>query len=164
MIGLLKAEALCNKVPKSQPSHTFFVDFYYILHHSTREKIFQENQMIKSFRHMSVWQHSFQLSVDVFNLSKGLPRSEDYALTSQIRRSSNSVSANIAEAFGRKTSKDKIYYYTVSRGSAYETQNHLLYGGGAEYFDASTIDVLVKRYDNLIYELNKITNKLERRV
>ena len=127
-----------------------------------REKTCQENQMIKSFREMSVWQHSYELSTDIFNLTNDLPRSEDYALTSQIRRSSNSVSANIAEAFGRRTSKDKIYFYTVSRGSAYETQNHLLYGNGVEYFDRSTINVLVNRYDKLIHELNKITNKLER--
>ncbi|WP_340103234.1 four helix bundle protein [Rhodohalobacter sp. 8-1] len=119
--------------------------------------------MIKSFRDMSVWQNSFQLSISVFNLTKGLPRSEDYALTSQIRRSSNSVSANIAEAFGRRTSKDKIYFYTVSRGSAYETQNHLLYGEGVEYFDKEQINQLVDQYDNLIHELNRITNKLERK-
>lgn len=118
--------------------------------------------MIKSFRDMNVWQSSFQLSIEVFNLTKDLPRSEDYALTSQIRRSSNSVSANIAEAFGRKTSKDKIYFYTVSRGSVYETQNHLLYGEGVECFDLETIDDLVHQYDDLIHQLNKITNKLER--
>lgn len=118
--------------------------------------------MIKSFRDMDVWQESLQLSIEIFKLTKDLPRSEDYALTSQIRRSSNSVSANIAEAFGRRTSKDKIYFYTVSRGSAYETQNHLLYGDGIEYFDKEVIDHLVKEYDNLIHQLNKITNRLER--
>jgi len=120
--------------------------------------------MIKSFRDMDVWQDSFQLSIAVFNLTKDLPRSEDYALTSQIRRSSNSISANIAEAFGRRTSKDKIYFYTVSRGSAYETQNHLLYGDGVEYFDKEIIDDLVQKYDDLIHQLNKITNKLERNI
>ena len=118
--------------------------------------------MIKSFRDMSVWQHSHELSRDIFNLTKDLPGSEDYALTSQIRRASNSVSANIAEAFGRQTSKDKIYFYIVSRGSAYETQNHLLYGFGVGYFNKSITKKLVKRYDALIHELNKIINKLER--
>lgn len=120
--------------------------------------------MIKSFRDMDVWQDSFQLSIAVFDLTKGLPRSEDYALTSQIRRSSNSISANIAEAFGRRTSKDKIYFYTVSRGSAYESQNHLLYGDGVDYFDEKIVDDLVLKYDDLIHQLNKITNKLERNI
>jgi len=120
--------------------------------------------MIKNFKDMSVWQNSFKLSIDVFNLTKALPKSEDYALASQIRRSSNSVSANIAEAFGRRTSKDKIYFYTVSRGSAYETQNHLLYGEGVDYFEISTIGTLNYRYDQLIHELNKITNKLEKSI
>ena len=118
--------------------------------------------MIKSFTDMSVWHLAHNLSIDVFNLTKELPRSEDYALTSQIRRSSNSVSANIAEAFGRKTSKDKTYFYIISRGSAYETQNHLLYARDVLYLNKSTTKNLVKRYDHLIHELNKIMNKLKR--
>jgi len=118
--------------------------------------------MIKSFRDMDVWKKSHELSIRIFKLTANLPRSEDYALTSQIRKSSNSVSANIAEAFGRRTSKDKIYFYTVSRGSAYETQNHLLYGAGVEYFDQKNTDNFIDEYNDLIYQLNKIMNKLER--
>ena len=119
--------------------------------------------MLKSFRDMNVWKESHQLSVEIFHLTAKLPRSEDYALTSQLRRSSNSISANIAEAFGRRTSKDKNYFYTVSRGSAYETQSHLLYGEGVEYFDVEQVEELFDKYEELIYQLNKIMNKLERR-
>jgi four helix bundle protein len=50
--------------------------------------------MYRSFSEMPVWQLAFKLSDEVFELSSKLPRSEDYGLTSQIRRSSNSVSAN----------------------------------------------------------------------
>jgi len=56
---------------------------------------------------MPVWQKAHQLSLEIFKISSTLPRSEDYGLTSQIRRSSNSVSGNIAEGFGRSTKKDK---------------------------------------------------------
>ncbi len=76
---------------------------------------------------MPVWQHGHQLAVEVFQLTIDLPRSEDYSLTSQLRRSSSSVSANIAEAFGRKTKKDKSNFYIIARGSAFETQNHIIY-------------------------------------
>lgn len=116
--------------------------------------------MYKSFREMPVWKNAHQISIKVFDLTKELPKSEDYGLTSQIRRSANSVSSNIAEAFGRKTKKDKAYFYIISRASAYETQNHLLYGEGVGYFDKiKTID-LIKTYTNLIYEINKIIKSL----
>ncbi len=52
---------------------------------------------------MPIWQKAHELSIDVFKTTPHLPRSEDYGLTSQIRRSANRVSAIIAEAFGRST-------------------------------------------------------------
>jgi four helix bundle protein len=116
--------------------------------------------MIKSFRDMDVWQKAHNLSVEVFRLTNPLPRSEDYALTSQLRRSSNSISANIAEGFGRTTKKDKSYFYTVARGSAYETQNHLLYGNGVNYFEEKVVNQLIQEYDELIHQLNKIMKSL----
>lgn len=105
---------------------------------------------------MPVWQNAFNLSIDVFKLTSSLPRSEDYGLTSQLRRAANSISANIAEGFGRNTSKDKNQFYIIARGSAFETQNHLLYGRDAGYFESESTDTLIKKYSNLIFELNKI--------
>lgn len=75
--------------------------------------------MYKHFTEMEVWQTASQLSVDIYHLTKGLPRSEDYGLTSQIRRSANSIAANIAEGFGRKTPKDKSNFYVFARGSVF---------------------------------------------
>lgn len=109
---------------------------------------------------MEVWKLAHNLSVKLFQSTTPLPRSEDYALTSQIRRSSNSISANIAEAFGRRTKKDKIYFNTISRGSAFETQNHLLYGNGGKYFKDEDISDLLVEYDNMIHQLNKIMKTL----
>ncbi|WP_010424127.1 four helix bundle protein [Anaerophaga thermohalophila] len=116
--------------------------------------------MYSSFIEMPVWQKSNQLSIDVFYLTINLPKAEDYGLTSQIRRSSNSVAANIAEGFGRRTKKDKACLYVVARGSAFETQNHLIYGLKVEYFNKNEADQLIQAYNNLIYELNKIIRSL----
>lgn len=116
--------------------------------------------MHHSFRDMDVWKKANGLSIEVFNLSNNLPKAEDYALTSQIRKSSNSVSANIAEAFGRKFKKDKSNLYVISRASAYETQNHLIYGRGVGYFTKEEIDPLLEGYDELAKDLNKIMKSL----
>lgn len=109
---------------------------------------------------MEVWQKASDLSVDIYHLSEILPRSEDYGLTSQIRRSANSISANIAEGFGRKTKKDKANFYVIARGSAFETQNHLVYGMKVKYFEKSNVDDVFKKYDQLIFDLNKIIKTL----
>jgi four helix bundle protein len=79
---------------------------------------------------MPVWQKATDLAEQVFAITEPLPRKEDYGLTSQIRRSALSVSANIAEGFGRHHAKDKLnfYLYYASRGSLAETKSHLIYG------------------------------------
>lgn len=116
--------------------------------------------MFNSFRDMPVWQNAHKLATEVYTLTINLPKSEDYSLTSQIRRSSNSIPANIAEGFGRKTIKDKVNFYVISRGSAFETQNHLIYGNAVGYFASANTDQLLGQYDNLIFEINKIISSL----
>jgi four helix bundle protein len=120
----------------------------------------EEEFRIKSFTDMPVWQMAHRLSIEIFKMTVGLPKSEDYALTAQIRDSSNSVSSNISEAFGRNKKNDKNYFYTISRGSAFETQNHLLYGKGVGYFDPSDTERLFEEYRELIHQLNKIMESL----
>ncbi|MDF1548417.1 MAG: four helix bundle protein, partial [Bacteroidales bacterium] len=114
--------------------------------------------MYKSFTEMPVWKEAMDLAVEIFKLTVNLPKSEDYSLTSQIRRSSNSVHANIAEGFGRNTSKDKARFYIISRGSATETQSHLIYGERVGYFNS--INEIFNRYEKLIHSLNKLIKSL----
>ena len=64
--------------------------------------------MYKSFEEMPVWKRSMDLAVKIFELSEKFPRKEDYGLTSQIRRSALSISANIAESFGREHTLNKL--------------------------------------------------------
>ena len=116
--------------------------------------------MYKSFTDMSVWQKAHKLSIDVFHLTVNLPKSEDYSLTSQIRRSASSVSANISEAFGRRTKKDKCGFYVIARGSAFETQNHLIYGNKVGYFEKEKIEHLYIDYNKLVHDINKIIKSL----
>lgn len=114
----------------------------------------------KSFTEMSVWQKAHKLATEVFNLTINLPRSEDYGLTSQIRKSSNGVGACLAEGFGRRTKRDKSNFYIIARGSCFETQNHLLYGNSVAYFELQRTQRLLKEYDDLIFELNKLIKSL----
>jgi four helix bundle protein len=114
--------------------------------------------MFRSFTDMPVWQNAHTFSLEIFHLSSELPISEDYGLTSQIRRSANGVWAYIAEAFGRKTNKVKSHCYIMARGSLFETQNNLIYGLDVDYFKNEIKEDLLNRYSDLIYEINKINS------
>ena len=115
----------------------------------------------RSFTEMPVRVKAHNLSVEVFKLTINLPRSEDYGLTSQIRKSSNGVAACIAEGFGRNTNKDKSNFYIIARGSSFETQNHLLYGKAVDYFEDQITQRLFNGYADLIHDLNKLIKSLE---
>jgi four helix bundle protein len=110
---------------------------------------------------MPVWQNAHKLAFEVFKLTVNLPRSEDYSLTSQIRKSSNSVAACIAEGFGRRSKRDKSNFYIIARGSSFETQNHLLYGNKVGYSEFQITNRLFNEYNELIFELNKVIKSLE---
>ncbi len=112
------------------------------------------------FTEMSVWKTGMLIAVNVFKITDTLPRKEDYGLTSQIRRSSTSISANIAEAFGRTTSPDKRKFYDYARGSAFETKSHLFYGKEVGYFNEIDVTNLSKNIDEVIHELNKVKKSL----
>lgn len=65
----------------------------------------------KGFNEMPVWKHAMELAVRIHETTQAFPKKEDYGVTSQLRRAALSVSANIAEAFGRYHHADKLNFY-----------------------------------------------------
>ncbi len=116
--------------------------------------------MYKSFKEMPVWQEAMEIAVEIYYFTEKLPREEDYSLTSQIRRAAVSISANIAEAFGRQHSKDKINFYYFARGSGMETMSHLEYGYRVKYFSDREVSDINKKLEALNSNLNKIIKSL----
>jgi four helix bundle protein len=86
------------------------------------------------FTELLAYKKSFNLAMEIFNLSKSFPKEETYSLTDQIRRSSRSVSANIAEAYRkRRYVKHFISKLTDSDGENSETNVWLQYALSCEY-------------------------------
>lgn len=90
-------------------------------------------QASQSFRDLIMWQKAHELVLGVYTKTKDFPKEEVYGLTSQIRRSSMSVAANIAEGFKRKGKRDKIRSYNIAQGSLSETEYFLMLSQDLKY-------------------------------
>lgn len=112
--------------------------------------------MYKSFKEMPIWLKAMEAAEIIHGLTEKLPRKEDYGFTSQIRRATLSISANIAEAFGRRHTLDKINFYYMARGSLTETQSHLEYGKRVGYIDSDNVNKLDKALNVLYNDINKV--------
>jgi four helix bundle protein len=81
---------------------------------------------MQSFKNLKVWEKAHMLTLDVYRSTKCFPREELYGLTSQMRRSSASIGANIAEGVCRKGDLEFGRFLRIAMGSASELEYHLL--------------------------------------
>ena len=120
------------------------------------------NKIIRIHTDLKVYQLSFEAGMDVFELSKRFPNEEKFSLTDQIRRSSRSVSSNIAEAWRkRRYPKSFISKLSDSEGEAAETQVWLNYALACKYIDVEKHDNLYDKYDHIISMIVKMIIKPE---
>ena len=109
---------------------------------------------IRSHRELEVYILSFDTAMKIFEMSKGFPKEETYSLTDQIRRSSRSVCANLAEAFRkRRYPKSFISKLSDSESEAAETQTWLDFSLSCEYITETEYNDLNETYDKILGKL-----------
>lgn len=101
-----------------------------------------ETTKIKSFKDLFVWQKGHILVLKVYKLSINFPKDEIFALVSQIRRAVVSITSNIAEGFGRQSSKEKVQFYCIAYGSLLETLNQLEIAKDLTYINKKDFEML----------------------
>ena len=82
-------------------------------------------QRVTDFTDLETWQFARELRKHLFNIVRGFPQEEKYGLSSQIKRAASSVTANLAEGYGRFSYQENIQFCRQSRGSLYELRDHL---------------------------------------
>ena len=120
--------------------------------------------MAKIIRHsdLRVYQLAFQSAMSIFHLSKSFTAEEKFSLTDQIRRSSRSVAANIAEAWRkRRYEKSFIAKLSDAEAEAAETQTRLDFAKACGYIEEQQWTDLIEKYEYLISMLVKISNSPE---
>lgn len=103
-------------------------------------------QHAQSFRDLIVYKKSCELQQEIFKLTKSFPKDETYSLTDQIRRSSRSIGANLAEAWAkRRYEKHFISKLTDSDGEQMETQHWIETALACEYIDQKKSTELISK-------------------
>lgn len=109
---------------------------------------------IRDHQDLQVYQLAFDCAMQIFEITKTFPKEERYSLTDQIRRSSRSVTSNLAEAFRkRRYQKAFVAKLNDSEGEAAETQVWLEYSLKCKYISVKEFDKLNTDYDHIIGKL-----------
>lgn len=115
---------------------------------------------INSYKDLIVWQRGIELVVEIYELTKKFPRSEEYGLVSQMKRSAVGIPSNIAEGYCRRNLKEYIQYLYISLGSAAELDTQLVIskrifkGLNYDKVDALLVETL-KMLSSLIAKVQK---------
>lgn len=110
---------------------------------------------LHSFENLDCWKKARTLRNKISKEVCGvLPKDERYLLKSQLLRASRSVSANIAEGFGRYTYKESSHFLIIARGSLFEVLDHIIVCYDEEYIDQT----LLLNLKSLIFENLKVLN------
>ena len=119
-------------------------------------------KLIRTHRDLDVYQMAFEAAMRIFRESKSFPKEERYSLTDQIRRSSRSVCANLAEAW-RKRRYEASFLSKLSdaEAEAAETQVWLEFAVKCDYLEAETGRELYAAYDNTLGKIVNLINNPE---
>jgi len=115
---------------------------------------------VQDFRQLVVWQKAHELTLAVYRATREFPREELYGLTSQMRRASASVPANIAEGCGMGSDKSFSRHLHIALGSASELEYHLLLAHDLKLLSKSAHEELAARTSEVKKMLTALIQRL----
>jgi len=115
---------------------------------------------IRTFRDLLVWQKAMILVTDVYRASSEFPKSEQYGLTSQLRRCAVSIPSNIAEGFGRDSTNDYLRFLSIANGSLYESQTQLEIARNLDFLSEQQFTQLLEQAREIERMLSSLIRRL----
>lgn len=117
---------------------------------------------VKDFYELIAWQKAHEGALEIYQITKNFPKYEQFGIISQLRRAASSISANIAEGFGRYHFKDKIRFYYQARASIAEVQNFLFLAKDLNYISEQTRNNLHQKRDRVRQLVNGLIRSAEK--
>jgi len=100
------------------------------------------------------------IAVRVYGLTAGLPKHEQYGLSSQMQRAAVSIASNIAEGHAKSFTKDYLRHLAIARGSLAELETQLMITVRLNYLDAKSVGVVLQSLDELSRMLRSLQKAL----
>jgi four helix bundle protein len=116
---------------------------------------------MKSYKELDVWQKAVSLAIDIYKIAEKLPHSEKFGLASQIQRAATSVPANIAEGWGRGSTKEYIQFLHIARGSLLELETHIIITQKLDYISNDQLNEICGSIEGIAKMLNRLINTLK---
>ena len=116
---------------------------------------------VKSFEDLAVWKDARKFTNKIYNLTNKFPKEELYGLTSQIRRATVSIMANIAEGFDRRSDKELTNFLSIARASSSEVQNDLYVAIDLEYISQAEFNQLYQEAKKIAKQINGLMTYLK---
>lgn len=114
----------------------------------------EQNRKTKSFEDLLVWQKSHSFVLKAYEITTNNPKQEQFGLTSQFRRASISIPANIAEGYKEKGRLDKLRFYNIAQGSIEECRYYIILSKDLNYIDDKTAKDATSALIEVSYLLN----------
>lgn len=115
---------------------------------------------MKSYKELEVWQKALDLVVEVYRLATALPPEEKYGLATQMQRAAVSVPANIAEGWGRGSTKEYIQFLRVARGSLMELETHAIIAQKLSFLSEEDREKIQAQIESIGMMLNRLIQSL----
>jgi len=116
--------------------------------------------MVRSYKDLLVWQRSMDLVETVYKLTAKLPRTEQFGLVAQMRRSSVSVPSNIAEGYGRQSTGEYRHHLSIGRGSLLELETQVILCQRLGYLEQSKAESILREIEEISKMLAALISKI----
>lgn len=118
----------------------------------------------RGYNDLHAWQKAMDFVDSIYMITAKFPKDEIYGLCSQVRRSSVSIAANLAEGCTRSSTKDFIRFIELALGSLAESETHLIIAFRQKYMDKDSLDSLLEQGAEVGRMMSGLRSSLEKRL
>ena len=128
---------------------------------ASRQSPVASKSVIRKYKNLMIWQKATEFALSIYMITKDFPKEEIYGITSQLRRASTSIAANIAEGSERGSDKEFIRFLRIAAASLAEVETYLYFAWRLDFITDSVYQELLlatmengKMINGLILKLN----------